>query len=251
VDLFDRFPKTRPALPPEFARVYVTHYKLNRDGGTLATSVSMRLESWLHRQVAADVRSDQSPRTTLELGAGTLNQLLFEPDVGPYDIVEPFKELYEGSERLGRIRHIYDDITRVPAGERYDRITSSATLEHICNLPEVIARSGLLLSPQGVFRASIPSEGTFLWRWGWKLTTGLEFKIRRGLDYQVLLRHEHVNNASEIEQVLRFFFRDVTTHVFGLSRWCSFYQAFACRNPDAARCREYLAHMDDRTRTGT
>jgi cyclopropane fatty-acyl-phospholipid synthase-like methyltransferase len=59
---------------------------------------------------------------------------------------------------LPRIRSIYADISEVPAEIQYDRITSVATLEHICNLPEVIARSALLLAKDGVFRASIPSE---------------------------------------------------------------------------------------------
>jgi hypothetical protein len=242
--MFSKFPKTHPPLPPEIERMYVACYKQNRAGDTAASFLSRTMESWLHKRVAADIRFDRSSKTTLEIGAGTLNQLLYEPAVGPYDIVEPFRELYEGSGLLGRIRHIYSDIKEVSGHEQYDRITSIATFEHVCDLPEVIARSGLLLKRTGVLRVSIPSEGTFLWTLGWKLTTGLEFRIKYGLDYSLLMKHEHVNNAEEIEDLLRYFFREVEVKVFGLSKSLSFYQSFVCNSPETGKCREYLAEVD-------
>jgi hypothetical protein len=238
--MFEDYPKTRPALPEGIRRIYVAHYKENREGRSPAAFLAQRLERWLHRQVAADLRSDLSPRTTLEVGAGTLNQLRHEPAVGPYDIVEPFRELYADSRWRQRIRHIYGDIGEVPQDARYDRITSVATFEHICNLPEVIARSGLLLSGRGTLRVSIPSEGTPLWTLAWRLTTGLEFRIRHRLDYGLLLKHEHVNSAREIESLLRYFYREVTRKVLGLSRGVSVYQFYQCGRPDLERCRAYL-----------
>jgi len=204
------------------------------------------MESWLHRKVARDVRSDRSGKTTLEIGAGTLNQLQYEPAVGPYDIVEPFKALYEGSGLLGRIRNIYSDIAEIPSEQHYDRITSVATFEHICNLPEVVARGGLLLTSPGVLRVSIPSEGTVLWTLGWKLTTGLEFRIRHGLDYGLLMRHEHVNTAGEVEEVLQYFFEKVECAVFGMSRRFSIYRFYACAGAEREKCRRYLAGVSSK-----
>ena len=240
---FDRFPKTRARLPREFAAIYETQYKENRGGNTPAYGAAQKMESWLHRKVAEDVRRDRSPRATLELGAGTLNQLPYEPTVGPYDIVEPFTGLFEGSPMLARVRHVYSDTRQVPARPQYDRITSVAVFEHICNLPEVVARAGLLLNAGGTLRVSIPSEGTWLWTLGWKLTTGLEFRLRYGLDYGVLMKHEHVNTAAEIEDVLRHFFNDLKTAVFGLSRSISFYRFYECANPDRTRCESYLKEL--------
>ena len=238
--MFDDFPKTRPVLPEGIRRIYVTHYKENRSGQSPASFLSQKLEGWLHRQVAKDLEPGGGAKTTLEIGAGTLNQLEHEPEVGPYDIVEPFQELYADSKYLPRVRHVYRDIADVPAGARYDRITSVATFEHVCNLPEVLARSGLLLSDHGTLRASIPSEGTPLWTLGWMLTTGLEFRIRHGLDYGLLLKHEHVNTAREIEGLLRYFYREVTGSVLGLSRGISFYQFYQCARPELDRCQAYL-----------
>ncbi|MHB8060640.1 MAG: class I SAM-dependent methyltransferase [Gaiellaceae bacterium] len=239
--LFEQYPKTRPPLPDRIATIYAEQYRANREGETRASSAAQRMEAWMHRQVARDVlaRPDE-PRSTLEIGAGTLNQLPYEPEVGPYDIVEPFVDLYSGSRSLPRIRDAWSDVAQVPERAIYDRITSVAALEHICNLPEVVARCGLLLSPGGVFRAAIPSEGTFLWALGWRLTTGLEFRLKHGLDYGSLMRHEHVNGAGEIRDVLGFFFERVDCRVFGLARAVSLYQFYACRNPATDRCSDYL-----------
>jgi hypothetical protein len=240
--MFSNFPKTRPALPPEFQAIYADQYKENRDGSSKASGLAQKMESWMHRRVAADVASPPE-KSTLEIGAGTLNQLQYEHNANPYDIVEPFHSLFEGSEYIDRIRNAYDDISEIPAGSKYDRIISIAAFEHICNLPEVIARAGRLLEDGGQLRCGIPSEGTIMWRLGYTLTTGLEFKRKHGLDYGVLMRHEHVNTAAEIEEVLNYFFSDVSASVFGIARSISFYQFYACAKPDADKCSDYLGSM--------
>lgn len=239
-DELRRFPKVRPALPAKIAEIYAEQYKSNREGRTRAASVAQRMESWLHRKVAQDVHTG-TRATTLEIGAGTLNQLPYEPVTGSYDIVEPFAELYTGSTLLGRVRHIYSDMDQIPTEAVYDRITSVAVFEHICDLPRVVAKSGILLREGGRLRVSIPSEGTVLWWLGWRLTTGLEFWFRYGLNYGELMRHEHVNTAHEIEQVIRYFFRDVQQSVFGISKALSLYRFFECKFPDLERCNSYLS----------
>jgi hypothetical protein len=237
--LFSTFPKERVPLTPEYAAIYLAHYRNSREGSSKVLSLAKRAENWMHRKLAEDVKSGL-PKSTLEIGAGTLNQLPYEPQSTPYDIVEPFHELYQSSPNLPRVRHIYNDILDIPRTARYERITSVAVLEHICNLPEVVAQCGLLLAEGGQFRAGIPSEGTILWRLGWKSTTALAFKRRYNLDYEVLMKHEHVNSAREIEDVLRFFFADVKGSVFGLARPLSFYQFYACAKPRREECRTYL-----------
>ncbi len=234
--MFEQFPKRRPALPAGIAEIYTAQYKSNRAGRTAASSLAQKAEAWMHRQVAHDLAAKPAGQSTLEIGAGTLNQMAHEPESGPYDIVEPFKDLYTGSPFLPRVRNIYADIAQVPDTMRYHRITSVATFEHICNLPQVVAKAGRLLEPDGTLRAAIPSEGTPLWILGWKLTTGLEFRLKRGLDYGALMKHEHVNTAREIEQVLRYFFTAVESRVFGLSKYLSLYQFHVCSCPDLAKC---------------
>ena len=236
---FTRFPKERTPLPPEYEAIYLKHYRNSREGNSQILGLAQRMERWMHKQVAKDVR-DGASKATLEIGAGNLNQLPYEPHSSPYDIVEPFRELFESSPQLHRVRNIYGDVSEIPPENRYQRITSVAVLEHVTNLPELVARSALLLTEGGSFRAGIPAEGTILWRLGWQMTTALDFRARYNLDYEVLMRYEHVNTAREIEEVLRYFFGEVKGSVFGVAKGLSFYQFFACGKPEVARCRDYL-----------
>lgn len=236
--MFEAFPKVREELPPAYKEIYESHYHKNREGETAATSVSQKMEQWLHKKVAADLKG-ASDKSTLEIGAGTLNQLNFE-STKPYDIIEPFKSLFENSPKLSAIRNVYDDIKDVPSDQQYDRITSVATFEHVCDLPEVVAKSCLHLNKGGSLRVAIPNEGTIMWTLGWRLTTGLEYKMKYGLDYSVLMKYEHVNKASEIEEVLKYFYSQTKSSVFGLSKGLAFYRFYECKNPDIEKAREYL-----------
>ena len=237
--MFDQYPKKRTPLPPEYAAIYLQHYRNSREGNSQILGLAQRMERWMHRKVAADATRGAA-KATLEIGAGNLNQLPYEPQSRPYDIIEPFRELFESSPHLSRVRNVYNDIAEVPQENRYDRITSIAVLEHVENLPELVARSALLLTEEGSFRAGIPSEGTILWRLGWQLTTAMDFRARYNLDYKVLMQYEHVNTAREIGEVLRYFFTETRCSVFGIARGLSFYQFFACAKPNVTRCREYL-----------
>src|SRR4051812_950135 len=91
---FPRFPKQRVPLPPEYEAIYLKHYRNSREGNSQILGLAQRAERWMHRQVARSAQSGR-PKATLEIGAGTLNQLAYEPGTEPYDIIEPFKELYQ------------------------------------------------------------------------------------------------------------------------------------------------------------
>lgn len=249
--LFGKFPKRRPPLPNEYKKIYPIFYKTNRFGRSFASRLSKYMESWMHKQVAGDLLADQHIKTTLEIGAGTLNQLQYEPEVGPYDIVEPFIDLYKDSDFIDRVRNKYASIDAVPQDQRYDRITSIASFEHICNLPEAIARSGQLLKPEGTMRVAIPSEGTMLWKLGWLLTTGLEFKIKYRLNYGVLMKFEHVNTAKEIEELLKYFFSEVAGRYIGIIKSISFYRFYTCRGPKNKECLKFIQSLNENPENST
>jgi SAM-dependent methyltransferase len=193
----------------------------------------------MHHQVAADSAAS-SARATLELGAGTLNQLPYEAPAQAYDVVEPFTALFAGSPRLERVRDVYADIAEIPEDRRYGRIISVAVLEHIADLPQVLARSARMLETDGVFRAAIPAEGGFLWKLGWSLTTGLEYRLRHGLDYGVMMAHEHLNTAAEIEALVSALFGEVTVRSFGIGRQLSLYRFIEARKPDLNLATDWL-----------
>jgi len=228
--MFENYPKTRSSLPSDFQRIYNEHYKNNRDGETTGASLSQKMESWMHKKVAKDLKR-ASNKSTLEIGAGTLNQLKYEK-TQPYDIIEPFTELYANSPHIAHTRNIYKDIDEVEFSTKYDRITSIATFEHILDLPKVVAKCALLLNENGTLRVSIPNEGTILWKLGWKLTTGLEFKVKYGLNYETLMKYEHVNTADEIEKILNYFFKKCRCSCFGLGKKWAFYRFYECSEPN-------------------
>jgi hypothetical protein len=159
--------------------------------------------------------------------------------VNLYDIVEPFEKLYAGSSYLGRVRNVYSDINEIPGETKYNRITSIATFEHILNLPEVVAKAVTLLEKEGTLRVAIPNEGTILWKLG-TLITGYEFKRLYGLNYQILMKYEHVNTADEIESVLQYFFHAMSTRVFGINKKLSFYRFIKCTGPKFDKAAQYL-----------
>jgi hypothetical protein len=236
--MFENYPKKRIELPEAFQKIYADHYKKNRDGATAASSLSQKMEVWLHKKVAADATKNQN-QSTLEIGAGTLNQLKYE-QTQPYDIIEPFKELYAGSPLIKNVRAFFSDIDEIDLSNKYDRITSVATFEHITDLPKVVAKTCLLLNETGCLRTSIPNEGHFLWTLGWKATTGLEFKIKHGLDYGTLMKYEHVNNADEIEEILNYFYKNISCAFLGIGKNISLYRYYECVNPNIELAKAYL-----------
>jgi len=236
--MFENYPKERIELPLEFQKIYSEHYKNNRDGSTSASSLAQKMESWLHRKVAMDVMGIQN-KSTLEIGAGTLNQLKYE-NTKPYDIIEPFSELYINSKFKDQVNEVFQDIDDISASNKYDRITSVATFEHILDLPKVVAKTCMHLNENGSLRVSIPNEGTFVWKLGYKLTTGIEFRLKYGLDYSILMNYEHVNTADEIEQVLHYFYGKVKCSCFGISRKIAFYRFYECSNPKIEIAEQYL-----------
>lgn len=236
--LFDTYPRSHPPLPERWQAIYEETYKASRDGGTFLYRLTQSLEAWMHRKVS----SAGCPESKiLEIGAGTLNHIDYEPNAISYDIIEPFRELYLNRKELCRVGQIFDDIDRVPLFTEYGKILSVAVLEHISNLPGVVARAGLLLNKGGVFCAGIPSEGGFLWGLGWRATVGVVARLKLGLNYGDLMRHEHLSTAPEIIAVVRYFFKQVEVSRFPLPfHHLSLYSCIRASDPIEDRCRGFL-----------
>lgn len=110
--MFDNFPKIRNPLPESYQAIYEQHYKNNREGKGKASGMAQKLENWLHYKVANDTQGISGYKT-LEIGAGTLNQISYEKDFSHYDIIEPFEALYKDSPKLQHINAIYKDIAEI------------------------------------------------------------------------------------------------------------------------------------------
>ncbi|NNL64722.1 MAG: class I SAM-dependent methyltransferase [Myxococcales bacterium] len=235
--LLESYPRARPPLPEAHRRIFEAEYKANREGRDAASSLAQRAESWMHRRVAVD-----PAYPTLELGAGTLNHLPYEAAEGDYDVVEPMASLLDGSPALARVRDRFSSLHEIDPARRYRRIVSVAVLEHMEDLPRDVARAGLLLAEGGRFCAGIPAEGGFAWGLGWRVTTGLSFRLRNRLDYGAVMRHEHLSTDLEILAVVRHFFESVRVWRFPLPlRHASLYAALEATGPRLSRCRERCA----------
>jgi hypothetical protein len=198
------YPRKRPPLTPAHQKIYVTDYKQNRQGSRAVDGLVQKVEAWMHHQIAT-----QSSGDVLELGAGTLNHVRYEEKAAAYDIVEPFTELYKDNSQLSKVRTIYGSLSAIPPSNKYSRVISTATLEHMTNLPFEIALSAEHMDTHGIFQASIPSEGGFLWWLGWRCTTGISYWLRNRLNYGVIMRHEHINKAEEIIELLGYVFEKI------------------------------------------
>ena len=235
-DLLARFPKSRPPLSPAMQAVWTDTYKDNREGEGAVAKLSARLESWMHRRVAA-----REGEPILEIGAGTLNHVRYEPAGAAYDIVEPEAAFYEGKAEFAAVRNRYRNISEIGAEERYERIITIAALEHLTDLPACLAHAGLRLADGGVLQAGIPSESGFLWGFAWRSTTALAFRLRTGLDWGEHMRHEHINTAPEIIALIEHFFGRVKLARFPLPfHHLSLYCYIEAADPRLERCRSYL-----------
>jgi hypothetical protein len=232
--LLRTYPRTRPPLSQAHQASYVEHYRANRAGQGISRIV-MNLEAWMHREVAR-----QPAAAILEIGAGNLNHVPYHSAAQAYDAVEPFRELWEDSPHRQGVRTIFHDIAEIPAHLTYDQVLSIAVLEHLTDLPFVMARSALLLRQGGSMRAGFPSEGGFLWGLAWRSTTGVAYRLRRGLDYGAIMRHEHVNSAPEILELMGYFFARIDVTRFPLP-WhqLSFYTVASASAPRLDRCRRW------------
>jgi hypothetical protein len=241
--LLSTYPRSRPELPRGQRASYIEHYRSNRDAKRGLARFGRMLESWMHRRVAEGITGG----ILLEIGAGNLNHLPYLPVACVCDAVEPFQELWLDSPYRSRIRNIYSDLEQIPQTRRYDCIFSVAVLEHLTDFPSILARAGLLLREGGTFRAGFPTEGGLLWGLAWRLTTGIEYRLKRGLDYGAIMRHEHLNSSKEILLLLNHFYEQVEISRFPLPlEHLSFYTTAIARRPRVDRCMAFEAIRSER-----
>lgn len=84
-------------------------------------------------------------------------------------------------------------------------ILSFAMLEHLNRLDNALEQVHRVLTEDGEFIFGIPTEG-FLYRIGRNLTTKRHVQKTTGVDYDELLKKEHVNNCKDILNTLKKYF---------------------------------------------
>lgn len=84
-------------------------------------------------------------------------------------------------------------------------IVSLATLEHLSPLEDALKEIDRIMAPDGEFVFCIPTEG-FLYRAGRNLTIKRHVQKATGVDYDQLLKKEHVNQCKDILDALKKYF---------------------------------------------
>ncbi len=234
-EILNRYPKKRIELNDKIKKIYKAYYLYSRSNRGVVKKTFMKFTNWMHLNVA----SGGYVNKILEMGAGNLNHVEFEK-FEKYDVIEPSLFLYNTSENKSLISNHYINLTKLDE-EQYDKIVSVATLEHLINLSYDIAKLSILLKENGSFKHAIPTEGSVLWYLSSRYISGLNFFIRHRLNFDNLLRYEHVNTAYEIEEIIKYFFEDVKIKRFPFNlRQLSIFTYIEAKNPKKKLASEFL-----------
>lgn len=225
-NILSNFPKIRTGLSPEYRKIYEVEYKENRDGIGIIGNLKAKLENWMHFKV-----SKLKKEIILEVGAGTLNHIQFENDYLVYDIIEPMLFLYENADSRKLVNNFYKTSEELKDDELYTNIISIAVFEHMTELPLELIRLSKHMKNSAVMQVAIPTEGSFLWYLSWRFVTGTSFYLKYKLNYKPFMKHEHVNNSREIEELLKYIFHYVKIVRFPLNLFhLSFYTYIEASN---------------------
>ena len=233
--LIGKYPKKRPPLNNKLKKIFDLEYKKNR-----SNFLSQLSESWLHFAIKG---RKEFLNKTLEIGAGSLNHLPYEniKNNKKYDVIEPKKFLYENNKNKKFINKFYKNLNNVP-NNKYDRIISSAVLEHLEDLPKYLFLSTKKLKKKGYQSHSIPCEGYPTWGIAWYLISGISFKIRTGQNFREVQKHEHINSYDEILSLINFFYKNVKikfSYPFFFTPFLSFYANITFDKPIKKNFKEY------------
>ena len=237
-ELIKKYPKKRSKLSFKLKKIFKDEYKTNRESKVISL-----FEAWMHKNILK--YKIKSNVRTLEIGAGTLNHLLYEnlKKKDLYDIIEPKKFLFRNNHLKKKINKVYSNYFSVPH-KKYDRIISCATLEHLTDLPKFLAISAFKLKNKNSFHShSIPCEGYLAWTIANRYISGILFKLRTGCNYNELMNHEHVNNYDEIYSIIKLFYNKVDvnfSYPLFFTPHFSFYANISFSNPKLNLCKKYL-----------
>lgn len=237
--ILDKYPKTRPLLPKKFLKIYSEHYLYCRSNKGIIRKIFTYFTNWMHLQIK---QNNTKKESILELGAGTLNHVQFEV-VKKYDVIEPFDDLFESADVnfKNKINKRYKYSTELNKIDKYEKIISIATLEHLTNLPFDIAVLAQVLDKNGNFQHSYPSEGSFLWYFSSRYISGLNFFLKHRLNFDTFLKHEHVNSAVEIEEIFKLLFEKIKIKRFPFNFFhLSIFSYIEATNPKLEICQQII-----------
>jgi ubiquinone/menaquinone biosynthesis C-methylase UbiE len=215
-----KWPKHIPPLTPEQQRIsddFMKHWH-----EVLPNSKFGVVEGF--NQGYAVRHAPRDFRTTLEIGAGLGEHLLFEKLTDEQERNYYTLELRENMsaairERFPKVNAITGDCQQRLDFEAgfFDRVLAIHVLEHLPNLPETVREMHRLCDRQrGVFSVVIPCEGGLAYSMARKISAQRIFEKRYKQSYRWFIEREHINRPHEILAELTPYFDVVHRSFFPL-----------------------------------
>lgn len=156
-------------------------------------------------KVCAKLRKNKNC-PVLDMGCGTGDHFPYiqsEKIIG-LDILDEM--LNKARKKYPNAELIKGDIFSMPfENKSIESIVSHSVLEHLSPLEGAVKEIHRILSDDGEFIFAIPTEG-LLYILGRKLTTRRHVEKATGVDYEELLKKQHVNKCADIIAMLKKYF---------------------------------------------
>lgn len=176
-------------------------------------NISERIHNFGHRAVE-NLRSKKSNQVVLDLASGPGSHFRFL-DADRLEIVFAL-DAKRSSLESSRDAAQFDCVNTLIQGDCYslpfqndslDQVFSLYAMEHILDLDRCFSEVSRVLRKGGGFYIGIPTEGGLLWRFGRTLTTARVARQRYGVDYNKIIREEHVSTAFQILKKIPQYFQ--------------------------------------------
>jgi len=114
-----------------------------------------------------------------------------------------YKFLCTLRDRFPGTRVVNGDAYALPFRDRsVDCVLSVYCFEHLRRLPVCLAEIRRVLKPEGDLLVGLPAEGGILYGLGRRVTSKPYMERKHGIDYDAIVRWEHWNTYTEVEDAL-------------------------------------------------
>ena len=214
-----KWPKVLPELTSEQLKIKDDWMKYWHEALPSKYGVVERFNHGFPLRVLKDSVGDGS-LNTLEIGAGLGEHIAYENlNNQHYSVLELRENMADVlKEKFSSVNVYIGDIQEKTSFEdkHFDRIIAVHVLEHLPDLPKALYEIHRVLKSDGSFTAVIPCEGSLAYSLARKISGERLFKKKFNMEYDWLIKTEHINKPHEILEEVEKFFSIVNKSYFPL-----------------------------------
>lgn len=154
--------------------------------------------------------------TILDIGCGIGYHIKFENlnERRKYIAMDSRPEMLEKI-KDGSVKKLVGNCEKIPLGSSsVDVVIASHILEHIANLDACLNEIKRVMKSDGLFLAVIPCDPGFLWNLSTKFSPSRSRLKKKGIDYDVVMKYEHINEFLNCEKKLKSNFKVINQKYF-------------------------------------